>query len=505
VLLLVPLGAIGVLRIVEVDLVDGTERRLIAEGVTLSEAYRDALRRAEGLPPADPVAPPWADDDRYWPIEPVVDPRRPLAPQEVAASRTVPLDARGGATWSAGEAIGPLLRRAQRANLSGVRVLDADGCVVASSGGQIGECLDHLPEVAGALQGRYAAVGRARVSDEPTPPLTSIRRRGTTRLFAAVPVLRDGEVIAVVRVSRTARDPREAAWEHRGSLLLGLLACLALTGLTSRFLTRRIVGPVRELTVAAGRVADARPGTAARLPPPARAPAEVQNLADALDTMTARLARHATDAADFAAATSHELKTPLAGIRGAVELLRDSWEAMTEAQRERFLANIDADAERMQRLSTRLLRLARIEASAPADSADANLREVLEALCERAGGRVRLTVDPDAPERVGVGREDLEASVGNLVDNALQHGGDGPVEVTAGRGEDGRITIAVRDHGPGISPAVRARIFDPFFTTGRDDGGTGLGLAIVAAVADLRGGRVECESGPEGTVFRLIL
>ena len=65
--------------------------------------------------------------------------------------------------------------------------------------------------------------------------------------------------------------------------------------------------------------------------------------------------------------------------------------------------------------------------------------------------------------------------------------------------------IEVRDHGPGISEANRTRIFDRFFTTRRDDGGTGLGLSIVGAVAELRGGRVECDSGEEGTTFRLVL
>jgi len=75
--------------------------------------------------------------------------------------------------------------------------------------------------------------------------------------------------------------------------------------------------------------------------------------------------------------------------------------------------------------------------------------------------------------------------------------------VSPKRGPD--VAIRVRDRGPGISPANRARIFDRFFTTQRDNGGTGLGLAIAKAVAETRGGHLRFSSGPEGTCFELLL
>lgn len=492
-ILLVPVAAVVALRVVDLQLVEATERRLIAEAVVVGEAYRGAVDLA-----AAPEPPPWAEDARYWPIEPVVDPRT-LAPPEAAVSRTIAPDDRLGRSWEAGAAITPLIQRSQRMNLAGIRVLDSEGCVVASSGAQLGACLDGDAEVRGALQGRYSAVARARISDEPTPALTSIRRRGKVRLFVAVPVVAGGEVIGVVRASRTAVDPLEVAWRHRGLLAIVLLLCGAGTWAISRFLARSIAGPVRAITDEARRIADAGPDAGSLREPAAPVPAEVAELARALGTMTDRLAGHAHEVADFAATLSHELKTPIASIRGAAELLTDSWEAMSEAQRGRFLANIDADAERMQRLVTRLLVLARIR-TAEDDAGGSDVRAVLGPLLERHKA-VRADLDA-APERCRAPADQLAMAVGNLLDNAVAHGEQ--VDVAADALGD-RLRIRVADDGPGISPGNRDKVFDRFFTTRREVGGTGLGLSIVAAIADAHGGSIDVESASGRTTFTLVL
>ena len=353
------------------------------------------------------------------------------------------------------------------------------------------------------MRGGYGAGGRERVSDEPTPALTSIRRRGKIRLFVAVPVFDGGEVVGVVRASRTAVDPLEVAWRHRGVLLLALLLTAAGTWAISRFLSRSIAGPVRRITDEARRVAGGGPEAAHLAPPTGRVPAEVAELADALSTMTDRLAGHAAEVAEFAATLSHELKTPIASIRGATELLRDDWETMSAGQRERFLANVDDDAERMQRLVTRLLVLARIRADDDTPE-PVDLSGELQALAARHGDRVELDLQ-GAPPTLAIPVDHLRMAVGNLLDNAVEHGGEGPVALRVTAGDDGRLQVQVRDHGPGISEGNRHRVFDRFFTTRRDAGGTGLGLAIVQAVAHARGGSVSFETGPSGTTFTLLL
>jgi signal transduction histidine kinase len=218
--------------------------------------------------------------------------------------------------------------------------------------------------------------------------------------------------------------------------------------------------------------------------------------------MTDQLTDRARSVEEFARTASHELKTPITAIAGAAELLQDGVDSMSPEQRRRFLANIADDTRRMETLVQRLLYLARVQGDPePAVSIDvtAFLRELIAGYREEIG----LDVEAGLP-RLEIAPSPLETAVRNLVENALRHGGGKEVVVKARRRGD-RVEIAVRDAGPGISAANRARVFDRFFTTSRDAGGTGLGLSIVRAVAEARGGSVELDTGPEGTEFRLIL
>lgn len=498
VVLVVPVVAIVLLRIYEQHLVHQTESRLIAEAALIGEAWRGHYFAAQGLPddPNARIQPPNAHDERFFPFEPVIDLHASLAPNEPAPQRTVPAD--DSPAQRAGRAIKPMLDRAKLVNLSGARVLDAQGCVVASTADTLGECLDALPEVQSALAGRYDAVARPRDNSERKPP-SSLGRGGDLRVFIAVPLFADGKVIGVVRMSRTTLDIPQALWPYRQVLLWASIGCIVLTALLSLFLSRTLVRPVRAITAAAEAIARGDHP----VPTHGRVPAEVFQLRAALDTMTARLEARAATVADFAANVSHELKTPLTSVRGAVELLREDWTAMEADQRERFLANIDHDAERMQRLVTGLLALARIE-HAPPESREVSVVSVMTELAAQYGDQVRLDLTA-APATVRLPPEHLTTAVGNLLENARRHGGDAPIALSV-RAEGDRLAITVRDGGPGISEKNRARIFDRFFTTERDRGGTGLGLAIVQAIARSRGGRIACTAtGPEGTTFELVL
>jgi two-component system sensor histidine kinase ChvG len=218
--------------------------------------------------------------------------------------------------------------------------------------------------------------------------------------------------------------------------------------------------------------------------------------------MTEQLSDRAEYIAEFAANVSHELKSPITAIRGAAELLREEMDAMPAEQRDRFLDNIGSDAERMERLVTRLLELARIQ-SAPESVEEVKLGPFLERIARSYGDRVEVDV-AGAPEKLSINPDHLESAVRNLLDNALRHGPDGPVELCA-TAEGERVAISVRDRGAGVDEKIRERVFDRFFTTERDGGGTGLGLAIVKAVAETRGGEVRLETGPGGSTFTLIV
>ncbi|MFY0522860.1 sensor histidine kinase [Archangium gephyra] len=209
----------------------------------------------------------------------------------------------------------------------------------------------------------------------------------------------------------------------------------------------------------------------------------------------------------FAANVSHEFKTPLASIQGAVELLRDSADGMSPGQRERFLANIDADARRLTRLVQRLLELARAD-SLVARPSRTEVAPLLESLAER--GRAQgLTVEVGTVPAglvLGLPAEVLEDIVWQLITNASQHGGEGVrVRLEAHAAGEGRGRVVVRDDGKGISESNRARVFDAFFTTARERGGTGLGLTIAQSMLRAFGASLELlPPEQQGVAFAVV-
>lgn len=498
--LLLPLAAVTFLRLLDIYLLRQTERHLISESVLIGEAYRERLLAERGVPSdrSPSFRPLGREADPYVPIEPVLDIAYGVLPPAPEPTRWHHEPETPEAR--AGRALMPLLARAQVFNLTGARLAGADGCVVASTRQDLGACLDELEEVRSALGGRYAAVARRRVSDEPVPPIGSIRRRGGVRVFIATPIFEAGRVIGAVWMSRTAVTPLEMLWANRDKLGAAFVICAVLAPAASLLFARSIARPVREITRAADAVAHGRPR--APFVPGRLAPREIAQLSEALDRMTRQLTDRARYIGEFATNVSHELKTPLAGILGAVELLRHDWETMEPAQRQRFLDNVAGDATRMERLVRRLLELARIQ-NAPEESREIEIAPFVAKLV--AGYPEPIQVDlARAPRSVQINPEHLETALRNLLGNALRHGAGHPVELAVERAGE-RVSFRVRDRGPGVSPANLPRVFERFFTTERERGGTGLGLAIVKAVADLRGGDVSIESGPGGTVVRLVV
>ena len=226
---------------------------------------------------------------------------------------------------------------------------------------------------------------------------------------------------------------------------------------------------------------------------------EVAQTANAVASMAERL-REIGSAyiAEFASNVSHEFKTPIATLRGTIELLSDD-EEMPHAQRTKFLANATGELERLERMVSGLLSLAR------ADEATARAPENSQALLEEVALSQEVplagTADP-----VRADRSQLESVVTNLVENARR----------ARRPERERRNRGVRrgalDRVPGDRRRARDRPGQPplgfkdrFFTTDRGGGGTGLGLALVRAIVLRHGGDVTVDSHPGRTVFTVRL
>jgi len=493
-----PLASLLLWRAYDLYLLRQTERQLINQSVVIAEAFREAWWQERGISSDNP-RPPSRAGDRYVAIEPVLDVLGDIEPHRPVALRPEK-PAPDSAERRAGARVEGLLQRAQIFNLSGVRVLDTTVCVVASTGGQTDQCVVPAPEVQRALAGEYAASARRRAPPDPLPPLGDIQSRGTLQVFTALPVFSDGQVIAVVTATRTGLDALSSLWQIRRGLLVAVAVAMALISGVSALFARAIAGPMHAITSKAKAVAAGHPpgGFAVR----GFTPAEIRSLSEALDVMTQKLRAQAEYVADFATTVSHELKTPIAAIRGASELLLD-FESMDSAQRQRFLHNILLDTERMDRLVTRLLTLAKIESAAALPSPALSVVPFTQQLLRRYGDGVQLVLR-DPPAELSILEDHLASAIGNLVDNAVRHGLGQPVLVTLGSA-GGRLMVEVRDQGRGISPGNQPKVWDRFFTTERDRGGTGLGLSIVQAIVIARKGEVGFETSPHGTCFRMVL
>jgi len=207
---------------------------------------------------------------------------------------------------------------------------------------------------------------------------------------------------------------------------------------------------------------------------------------------------------DFAHAMSHEFKTPLAGITGAVELLQDHPE-MTAEDCARFLGNVAGDAARLNRLVSRLLDLARADMAEADVVAVADLASVLRRVADAYGGN-DLTVtleDAHGLPQVRVPEAVIEAVVTTLIANSRQAGATAVTiaGVTAGDA----VELNVQDNGAGIPAGDRERVFEPFFTSQRIEGGTALGLPIARSLLHAYRAGIRLDPAGDGATFQIFL
>jgi signal transduction histidine kinase len=207
---------------------------------------------------------------------------------------------------------------------------------------------------------------------------------------------------------------------------------------------------------------------------------------------------------EFVANASHELRTPVSAIAGAVEALEAGAKDSPE-ERDAFLALIGRQADRLHRLTRSLLLLARAQTGQQELELErVELRPLLADVVATAKADGAVSLDCDDGVVALTHRDMTEQVVLNLVGNALAHSGDG-VAVVA-REEQQNVVIEVADHGGGIPPAVRRRMFDRFYSGngGRRDG-FGLGLAIARDAVHALGGTIDIESSTSGTIARVTL
>lgn len=301
-------------------------------------------------------------------------------------------------------------------------------------------------------------------------------------------------------------------------LLIGALALVLLLLVMAWYLTKQVLSPVQQAARTAGRLADGLLDERMEV----RGVDELAVLARSFNEMAQsiqdqieRLAHLSQMQQQFVSDVSHELRTPLTTIRMASEVLNAARGDMapTEARSAELLAT---QLDRFESLLADLLEISRFDAGAATlEVEETNLVVIVERVIDVVGplaaqrGSHVVSTLPDQPVRVDMDSRRVERVLRNLLVNAVEHGEGGPIEVRLAANARA-VSVVVRDHGIGMTPAEALRVFDRFWRADparrRTLGGTGLGLAISLEDAHLHGGTLEAWGSPgEGAAFRLTL
>jgi signal transduction histidine kinase len=211
--------------------------------------------------------------------------------------------------------------------------------------------------------------------------------------------------------------------------------------------------------------------------------------------------------ADLISGIAHELRSPLTSVKGFSSTLVRRWDRFTDEQRFQFVESIHYDAERMARIISEVLDLAKLEAGTlELHPETTEIREVAARAIQHLAatpGAERIVVEIDQTCTAWADPARLQHVLFNLIENAVKYSQTGPVTITAG-GADHHVEVAVSDQGIGIDPSRFATLFDGPAPPGQPaaPSGTGLGLLLTKRIVEAHGGTISVESRPlAGSTF----
>lgn len=377
-----------------------------------------------------------------------------------------------------------------------IYVTDAAGKVLLdSTGAAVGADYSRWNDVYLTLRGQYGARSSREVASDPDSSV----------MYVGAPIKAAGQIIGVVSVGKPSsslqpyieRSQRRLAWFGAGLIGLGLLV----GGLLSWWLS----GSLRRLTSFAKAVAAGE-----RRPAPQLRGGELGQLASALEYMRSELEGKAY-VERYVHTLTHELKSPLAAIRGAAELLEGE---MPAAQRQRFVGNIQSESARLQQLIERLLHLALVEhrqgleerVAVPLRSLVAELLQAQVVRLESAQLKVENLLDADLA-LLGE-RFLLRQALTNLLDNALDFTPAGGQLRWTAQAHGEQLEVCLFNSAAPIADYALPRLTERFYSLPRPKTGrksSGLGLNFVQEVASLHGGTLQVGNVPGGVEVRLRL
>ncbi|MBB4842585.1 two-component system sensor histidine kinase CreC [Paucibacter oligotrophus] len=373
-----------------------------------------------------------------------------------------------------------------------IYLTDAKGQVLLDTGERpaVGQDYSRWRDVALALRGEYGARTSRTVQNDDSSHV----------MYVAAPVHAPGrgELLGVLTVAKPLATVQRFIDRAEQRILFAGLFLLGLSLLIGVAVTAWLVLTVRRLRDYAQQV---QAGGQRQAVP--QVSGELGELAQAMDAMRARLEGR-EHIEQTVRALTHELKSPLAALRGAGELLQ---EELAAPDRQRFASQVVEQSERLRELVDRMLELSKLELqSAPAHPERVQLEALLQRVLARAEPRLsqrglRLQWLQREAIALQADPEQLELALSNLLGNALDFAPPGSaLELRLWR-EPGRACFSLRDQGPGVPALVWAQLGQRFFSTPRPDGGgkgSGLGLAIARQVALLHGGGLRFEAAEPG-------
>lgn len=501
-LLLLLLLVFWYLGVAQTNLVRQTERELNTQAAFVAAMYRDAYTKAQGYRFDRPFR--VSESEVNWqPFDSELSydqgtmlPEQP-PPQAVATAKVDPREQQAGA------ALVRVLQDAQSKTLASIRVVNAAGVVISSTNLVSQMSLFDRREVQAALRGEHTAVLRKRRLTHDDPPAFSISRRADFRVHVAHPIFLEQQIIGAVVLARTP----ESIWQLLGryKIQVGVILAIVLgfTWMLMVFTSHTIGQPIMALMEQAKRAQRGEKGAVTPLAHPVTY--EINQLSLSVANMAQTLEARADFLMEYASHISHEFKSPVTALQGAIELLTDHGEAMNKVEYRRFLANMQGDVHRLHRLVIRLLDFAKADLKQSGGECCLLLRELQ--IVEQRYLREPITCHFDLQIAqdfsVKLSAEAVHSITSNLLDNALAAGAKN-ITLHA-RQLDHGLQIDCIDDGKPISSDNQQKIFEPFFTLNRKTGGTGLGLPIVQALLKHAGGHLTLEQTENGKCFTVSL
>ena len=481
--LVVPVAGVYLLRLYESALVRQTQSELNVQAVVLGSAFRSAyLDNAPNMntmgapvtlhhPETDFQSLDLETSPVYSPVEPYRSQERPDPISELT-----------------GKNLASVVTDTYTSQFTNIRITDHRGIIVASSNPDLRLSIRHVEDIQNALTGFPQSRLRTRPVD---PTIAAISPASAIRVTLARPIIHTDRVLGVVFLQKAPATILQALSGKRDLLLQATGTMIAVAILIAIFAARTLASPIKQLANDVNAVARGEAKTIGRERP--YRTIEVDQLATRIREMATTLQTRAGYLNNFARHVSHEFKTPITAITGAIEVLRDHSKSMTRNETNKFFNNIEEDLKRLGLLTEGLLELAQADMSMI--SRDTTSLSELELPDAQTSGETSASIQ--------INSGSLSAILNHLTSNAKQHGANN-ISITAKKGRDS-ILLTISDDGDGISPANAQRVFDPFFTTRRDSGGTGLGLPIARALAENSGGTLQLLESKRGAVFEICI